>query len=480
MPDDRPRAERSSTVATWIAAASTAAILSAPARVAAAPSTDAAMPPDESAVYRSSAPPPTEAAMPPDATTHATARRRAALPAWLRQHAPGPDAIELSLVGGVFVPSAAHELYDGRVGFRPLARAAPSVGARIDYFALPWFGFELEGTAMPTRIRGGGRALLAGFRGGLVLRLPWRLAPFVVGGVGALAVSSGADALGDDLDESFHVGGGLQFFVNRWFAIRLDGRDHISHRRDVGGGPTHQPEVLAAVTLRLGGAATRDRAAPPDVPADHDGDRLADAYDHCPNHPGPLPHGCPQSDRDDDGVVDDVDACADTAGVAPSGCPTPTDDDGDGLVVPDDRCPAVRGSPTDGCPIEAPVRVHEAISPALADLEGVLVGVAFATGEDKLTVPARATLSRVADALQANPGVRVEIVGHTDDRGDAITNRRLSARRADAVVRALVERGVAAERLVARGAGGDEPIATNATAQGRAINRRVELTILRD
>lgn len=450
------------TIAGWIAAASAAVVLVAPAVVqAAAPGSPAA-------------------ASPTQPRTHTTARERVALPAWLRQHAPGHDAIELSLIGGVFVPSTAHELYDGRVGFRRLARVAPSVGARIDYFALPWFGFELEGTAIPTRVRGGGRALLAGFRGGLVLRLPWRLAPFVVGGVGALAVSSGADVLGDDLDESFHVGGGLQFFVNRWFAIRLDARDHISHRRGVGGGPTHQPEVLAAVTLRLGGSAPRDRAAPPSVPVDHDGDRLADAFDHCPAHPGPLPHGCPQSDRDGDGVADGVDACADTSGVAPSGCPAPIDEDGDGLVAPADHCPAVRGSPTDGCPIEAPPRAHDAITPALADLEGVLVGVAFASGEDKLTAPARATLSRVADALQANPGVRVEIVGHTDDRGDAAANRRLSALRADAVVRALVERGVAAERLVARGAGGDEPIATNATAQGRATNRRVELTILRD
>ncbi len=461
MPIDRPRAEHIRTVTVWIAAASAAMTLAAPVEV------DAARPRVGVAT--------------PGAGAHATARRRVALPAWLRQHAPRPDAIELSLVGGVFLPSGAHELYDGSVGFRRLARVAPSVGARIDYFALPWFGFELEGTAIPTRVRGGGRALLAGFRGGLVLRLPWRLAPFVVGGVGALAVSSGSDVLGDDIDESFHVGGGVQFFVNQWFALRLDGRDHISHRRGVGGGPTHQPEVLAAVTLRLGGTPTRDTAAPPAVPADHDGDRIADAYDHCPNYAGPLPHGCPQSDRDADGIIDDVDACADTVGAAPSGCPTPIDDDGDGLLAPADHCPAVRGSPTsDGCPVETPATAHSAIPPALADLEGVLVDVGFASGDDKLTVPARTTLSRVADALQASPGVRVEIVGHTDDRGDAAANRSLSARRADAVVRALVDRGVAAERLVARGAGGDEPIATNATKQGRATNRRVELVILRE
>ena len=68
--------------------------------------------------------------------------------------------------------------------------------------------------------------------------------------------------------------------------------------------------------------------------------------------------------------------------------------------------------------------------------------------------------------------------GHTDARGGAPYNRALSQRRAAAVVTALVKRGVPAERLVAQGFGPDRPVADNATAEGRAKNRRVELRVV--
>ncbi|MEM8706656.1 MAG: OmpA family protein [Actinomycetota bacterium] len=102
--------------------------------------------------------------------------------------------------------------------------------------------------------------------------------------------------------------------------------------------------------------------------------------------------------------------------------------------------------------------------------------VVFATGSDVLDAGATATLDKVVDAMTRHPLPVVEIVGHTDSTGDADANRALSGARAQAVVDYLISQGIDAERLQSRGAGADEPIADNGTADGRAQNRRVELT----
>jgi len=73
--------------------------------------------------------------------------------------------------------------------------------------------------------------------------------------------------------------------------------------------------------------------------------------------------------------------------------------------------------------------------------------------------------------------LRVEVQGHTDNRGGRQLNVRLSKQRAEAVLAALVTRGIDAGRLTAQGYGPREPIATNATDEGREQNRRVEIKI---
>lgn len=86
-----------------------------------------------------------------------------------------------------------------------------------------------------------------------------------------------------------------------------------------------------------------------------------------------------------------------------------------------------------------------------------------------------ASLDRLAELLGARPDLRVRLLGHTDSLGEAETNRRLSEARAEAVREGLIARGVAAERIQAEGLGEAEPIADNASAAGRARNRRVEI-----
>jgi outer membrane protein OmpA-like peptidoglycan-associated protein len=109
----------------------------------------------------------------------------------------------------------------------------------------------------------------------------------------------------------------------------------------------------------------------------------------------------------------------------------------------------------------------------------VLRGVNFEEARAILLPESRAVLDVVAQSLVANPEVRVEIAGHTDSRSPAEYNLWLSEKRANAVRDYLIAEGVAPDRLVARGYGFTRPIATNATAAGRARNRRVELIRLK-
>ncbi|WP_420827318.1 OmpA family protein [Halochromatium salexigens] len=88
------------------------------------------------------------------------------------------------------------------------------------------------------------------------------------------------------------------------------------------------------------------------------------------------------------------------------------------------------------------------------------------------------TLDRVAAWLEDRPELSVRIEGHTDSLGRPEINQPLSLQRAEAVRQALIERGLAAERVVAHGAGSTQPIADNATAAGRRQNRRVEIYLM--
>jgi outer membrane protein OmpA-like peptidoglycan-associated protein len=209
------------------------------------------------------------------------------------------------------------------------------------------------------------------------------------------------------------------------------------------------------------------------LPKDADGDRVADNLDRCPNTaPGEAVDaaGCPK-DTDGDGVLDAADKCPVTTPgekVDATGCAPPKDLDADGVVDSADKCPGtLSGERVDavGCPA-----LFVGSSRTL-----VLAGVTFETGRSSLTAQARGAIDRLVVSLKANPGLRVEVAGYTDNRGAASTNLRLSQARADAVRGYLIERGVPPEQVVARGYGADDPVDTNATAVGRSRNRRVEL-----
>jgi outer membrane protein OmpA-like peptidoglycan-associated protein len=101
--------------------------------------------------------------------------------------------------------------------------------------------------------------------------------------------------------------------------------------------------------------------------------------------------------------------------------------------------------------------------------------VNFDTGKATIKPDSDKTLDDAAAALKAASGLKIEVGGHTDNVGTPQANEKLSDERAKAVMAALVKRGVAANRLTAKGYGQSSPIADNRSEDGRAKNRRVEL-----
>lgn len=104
--------------------------------------------------------------------------------------------------------------------------------------------------------------------------------------------------------------------------------------------------------------------------------------------------------------------------------------------------------------------------------------VLFASGKSDLLPSAQAKLSEVADALtKEDPESKIVVEGHTDSQGGASYNQDLSQRRAQAVRDYLVTRGMASDRVTSEGFGLTRPIADNASPEGRANNRRVEIVV---
>ena len=104
-----------------------------------------------------------------------------------------------------------------------------------------------------------------------------------------------------------------------------------------------------------------------------------------------------------------------------------------------------------------------------------LYGIHFETGEAAIQPQSQALLDDIAAVMKQFPDWRLEIAGHTDAAGDPAQNEALSRARADAVMAALVQRGIDAGRLEPQGMGEAQPVASNDTPEGRALNRRVEL-----
>jgi outer membrane protein OmpA-like peptidoglycan-associated protein len=461
------------------------------------------------------------------ATTSATSEDSAGDDSFLYRYKPAANVFELgAFIGPAFISddNSFRGASRANPGSNPTVMPystfkKPSVefGVRGAYYPFSFVGGELEGmVAAAETDRGDGVSVLVG-RAQVVVQAPyWSVVPFLVGGVGWWQVNNGYS--GNDSDPAFHFGGGAKVNVTNQISLRLDIRDSITNQRALTAYP-HNVETVVGGALMLG------RPAP--APKDSDQDGYVDPRDACPLEAGTLPNGCPVRDTDGDGIDDPVDECVNVPGVAPTGCPVldadldgvpdgsdqcvnesgaaPTgcpDGDMDGFLDRDDKCPAVPGvapdgclvdsdqdgfvgaddrcpdqaetkngfEDTDGCPDELPAEVKNFV--------GVIAGVEFDTNKDVIRDSSAAVLARALKILADYPSLRVEIIGHTDDRGSREHNLDLSQRRAAAVKNHLVVQGIDPRRVQTRGAGPDEPLVPNTSLVGRQKNRRIEFRVI--
>jgi len=376
------------------------------------------------------------------------------------------------------------------------------VGGRVSY-VLPYNLFAEGGVAYsPLRfVRNGTLTNINTFIYSAALGYNFRLLErayfyLLAGGSVTQWLPNGVVASVEGLGAMF--GGGFRVYLTPALSLRAEARDHMipntldelrarfNPGMELDGDLTNNVEVTMSLSFSFparpayGSRMERQVESRP-APArpavrDGDADGVADDADRCP---GTMPgvavdvSGCPL-DSDGDTVHDGIDRCPGTetgVRVDASGCAV--DSDGDGVFDGADRCPntpAEREVDAEGCSV---------VEAGIAEGRLTLSSVNFETGSAVLTPGARRVLNEVGRALLQRPQARVEIQGHTDAVGAADYNLRLSDARAQAVYRYLVGAYPALNpsRFIVRGLGESEPVATNETAAGRAMNRRVEFVI---
>lgn len=248
------------------------------------------------------------------------------------------------------------------------------------------------------------------------------LRPYLAAGVGELSTDANGDK---DTDKFVNFGGGVRYALSEAADLRAD-------LRFLDASDTNMNDVVATLSLAFGLSGAKSMADP-----DMDGDGVPDSLDQCPGTPagvGVDSAGCALDD-DRDGVADFEDACLDTA---------------PGLKVDASGCPMME-----------------------SEVVTFNLDVEFETDSARIRSGFTRDIADLADFMATYPNTMVALGGHTDSVGSAEYNQALSQKRADAVKRALIVRGVQNDRITATGFGESRPIADNMTAEGREQNRRV-------
>ncbi|MCP5299801.1 MAG: OmpA family protein [Chromatiaceae bacterium] len=234
--------------------------------------------------------------------------------------------------------------------------------------------------------------------------------------------------------------------------------------------------MLAPVGLAFGlsaGSVSADNHGP--FATSGSGEGVKTGYGECWNAVGGTAGVAPcaaekmmmDGDADGDGVPDSKDRCPNTpkgAAVDADGCPL--DSDGDGVPDFKDNCPGTpKGAKVDpkGCQIAGNVTINTTTDHF--DFDSAMLKPAM-----------KSELDNVAASVNASRGDEMlEIVGHTDSTGPEAYNQGLSERRAQSAADYLAGKGINASNITVKGMGESAPVADNATAAGRAMNRRVEI-----
>ncbi len=280
------------------------------------------------------------------------------------------------------------------------------------------------------------------------------------------------DVLTDVVDDQLKVSGIIEFAIGK--AKDSDG-DGVPDRKDQcpDTPPGVQVDEKGCPLDRDGDGVPDYKDDCPDEPGsaqlngcpDKDGDGIADKDDDCPDIPGLAKfNGCP--DKDEDGVPDPKDKCPDT----PKGCPVdangcPLDSDGDGVIDCQDRCPTEAGSvDNEGCP----------------DWETLQIpNILFDFDKSTLRTEGKEELDKLVSKLQSGKEYEIEVGGHTDSIGTERYNLGLSERRAQAVVKYLLSKGINNAYVSSNYYGETKPEVENNSRANRQLNRRVEFEVLK-
>ncbi|MEO6777644.1 MAG: outer membrane beta-barrel protein [Kofleriaceae bacterium] len=436
---------------------------------------------------------------------------------------------QIGMFVGGFISNYYHQFYDVNkfAGLtRPeLQRLSPEFGLRYAYALAPNWALEGEGSLITATTQGmdvggggpNGTAKLWNLRAQVVFQLPTStgFVPFAAAGFGMMHGTS--ELLGSSNHWPIHVGGGVRFYVTDAIAVRLDGR----YLR----GPSEQaPYTLNAGfgEFSLGLSYTPTIVSRPEIPrvdGDRDGDGIPDSLDKCPDQPEDKDmyqddDGCPDPDNDGDGIPDDKDKCPldpedkdgfqdedgcpdldndgdgipDAVDKCPNepedkdgfqdldGCPDP-DNDGDGIPDVKDKCPnepeTINGfQDDDGCPDKGDPLV--VLSPDRLEL---LESIRFQ--RDKLARSSNNLLGQIGATLRAHTElVRIRVTVHVQPTANSDKDQSISDARAALIRDWLVQYGIDAKRIEARGFGGTKPLVPPDQRGAAAINDRVELIIL--
>jgi OOP family OmpA-OmpF porin len=440
--------------------------------------------------------------------------------------------VEVGATAGVHVFSTNNELGVADVEDAESMRNSALFGIRLGYYLNDLLGIEVEAGAVPTEPRGMVFDIWnLTFRGQVVAQLMAsnpknKFVPFALAGGGVMQVfkSDEEDVISKDTDELFYAGAGVKYRVDNGWGLRLDLRV-VFAPSSASESVAPEGEGLLSVYKEFGRKAVEKEPEPePEGPKDTDGDGITDDKDECPDKAEDVDqfedeNGCPDEDNDKDGVLDDADQCKmeaedpdgfedengcpetdnDKDGILDEadqckneaedvdqwqdedGCPDP-DNDGDGVLDAADNCKdqpeTVNGfQDGDGCPDEIP--------PAVKKFTGVIKGINFKTGEATILKTSNKTLDATVKILNDYPDLKLEIQGHTDNakmkKGSTFANNdELSQARADAVKTYMVTKGIADERLVAKGYGEQVPLDPRNTKAAKAKNRRVEFKLISD
>ena len=259
-----------------------------------------------------------------------------------------------------------------------------------------------------------------------VMNRDGRVSPYVSVGLGALSNEPNPGRNTTDFMSQAGVGMFLKVWESTDGARSFSLRPEVKARWDDAGASGHLRDYVGTLGFQFAFGSPRAQPVVASLPPPA-------AAPPPPAPPAPPPIG----DSDHDGVLDNQDQCPETpAGVAV-----------DAL----------------GCPRKGSI---------------TLEGVMFEVNSARLTDSSNTVLGTVAEDLQKYPRLRIELQGHTDSSGADAYNLKLSQQRADAVREHLVESGVPATQLVAKGYGETKPIDSNDTPDGRAHNRRVVMFVL--